>query len=214
SFIYRFRTGREEAIQGSMSTVSFEKVKRVASRAVEGLLDAAAVCVTYVSAIGVRTGGRVGTDDSLNAVFLAAIAGVLQVIGNLIFKVYWRSWHFAGLEDVAAITKAALIPAAFLVAVNELTEQHYVPTGSVLTGTVLVIVVETALRLRPRGPHIARAALGRRAGGPKMIVIGAGHTGQLFAAQLAEERSSYQIACFVDDDLRKHGSLVRGIPVC
>jgi FlaA1/EpsC-like NDP-sugar epimerase len=180
------------------------------------LIDCFAVGATYILAIAVRTGGRPEVFDPQLAPFAigAALgAGVLQVLSNMLFDVYWRDWSAAAIEDMVAIAKASTLVVVALLAFNLATDAHWIPTGAVLAGGSLSLVVEAALHLRPRWPQIARAALGRSPQAENLIVIGAGRLGQLLAADIARGSRDYRIACFVDDDPRKTGSYVRGIRV-
>jgi len=190
-------------------------MRRLVFRPLEAFADFLLVALTYLLAVGVRVGvgGRIDTTDPSAVLLLAGAAGLLQVIGNIFFRVYWRNWSLAALEDLIAIVKATLLPAVALLAVNVATDPHYIPTGSVVTGAGLVVLVESALRLRPRWPRILRSIVGRRSGSERLIVVGAGPTGQMLAAHLADEDTGHEVVCFVDDDATKVGTYVRGIRV-
>ena len=188
-------------------------IRRHGARA---LIDCLAVGTTYVLAIAVRTGGRPEVFDPQLAPFAIAAAfgaGLLQVLSNLIFDVYWRDWSAASIEDMVAIAKATALVVAALLGFNLATDAHWIPTGAILAGGSLSLVVEAALHLRPRWPQITRAALGRNSRAERIIVVGAGRLAQLLAADIARGGRDYQVACFVDDDPRKSGSYVRGIRV-
>jgi FlaA1/EpsC-like NDP-sugar epimerase len=180
------------------------------------ILDWLAVGTTYLVAVAVRTGGRPEIFDpelAPYAVMAAFGAGALQMLANVLFDVYWRDWSAAAIEDMVAVIKATILVVIALFALNLALDAHVIPTGAILAGGSLSIVVEAALHLRPRWPRIARAALGRGRPAQSLIVVGAGHLGRLFAADVADGARDYRIACFVDDDARKTGSYVRGVPV-
>jgi FlaA1/EpsC-like NDP-sugar epimerase len=178
------------------------------------VIDGAAVFTTYLLAVGVRTGGRdVDLPEPVATVVMAAVAGVLQVGANILFDVYWRDWSVAALEDLVALVKASALVAVALVAFNFASDSHAIPMGAVVTGAGLVVLVEAALKLRPRWPQIARAALGRAVAANIVIVVGAGRTGQLLARDLADGSRGYRIGCFVDDHPAKWGTYVRGVKV-
>ena len=182
----------------------------------EALLDIVAVGLAYAIADLLRTGGRFEALAPTEPVviFLASIfAGVLQVIFNVAFSVYWRNWNFASIEDVLAIAQSTVLVMVILLALDVATDARFMPIGAILAGGSFVLVIETAIKLRPRWPQILRAAIGRSRATEKLIVVGAGRMGQLLAADLANGNSAYRIACFVDDDRRKIGSYVRGVRV-
>ncbi len=103
--------------------------------------------------------------------------------------------------------------AVALAAFNLVSDSHAIPTGAVVTGAGLVVLVEAALKLRPRWPQIVRAALGRARAANTVIVVGAGRTGQLLARDLADGSRGYRIGCFVDDHPAKWGTFIRGVRV-
>ncbi len=180
------------------------------------VFDFVAVGLTYALALALRTGAPPSVLEpqiAPQSIAVAFAAGVLQVVGNLLFAVYWRDWSAAALEDMVALVKSSALVVAALLAFNFGTDAHWIPTGAILAGGSLSIFVETALHLRPRWPQIARAALGRHNNAESVIAYGAGRLGQLLAADIAHGGRDYRITCFVDDDPRKSGSYVRGIRV-
>ncbi|MDQ2914201.1 MAG: polysaccharide biosynthesis protein [Chloroflexota bacterium] len=176
-------------------------------------VDWAAVFLTYLVAVGVRTGPQFPITDALGTVVLALGAGAIQIVANIVFDIYWRDWSIAALEDLIALAKASALVACVLLLVNFVVQTNYIPTIAIGTGAALVLVVESAIKLRPRWGEIVRAAIGRSTGLKPAIVVGTGRTGQLLAQDLRGGTRGYRIACFVDDDKRKWGTYIRGIPV-
>lgn len=182
----------------------------------QALIDFFAVTATYVTAVAIRTEGAfqnlAGTEPE-GLLLVALAAGVAQVACNMVFNVYWRDWSVAGLEDVAAIGKSTSAVALGLVVSNLVLPVHYVPMGAVAAGGSFVFLVESALRLRPRWGDIARTEFGGRTSADRVIVVGAGRVGRLFASDVRGMEPGQRIACYVDDDRRKHGSYLRGIRI-
>jgi FlaA1/EpsC-like NDP-sugar epimerase len=180
------------------------------------VVDCLSVAATYAIAVAIRTEGRVdslGGIGSSGTLLVVLAAGLGQVISNVAFAVYWRDWSVAALEDVTAIAKSTAVVAFVLVLLNFVLQTHYVPLGAVLAGASFVFVMQCVVRLRPRWPHVLRAGLGRSTAPISVIVVGAGRVGALFAADTLSRGEPYHIACFVDDDQRKHGSYLRGIRI-
>jgi FlaA1/EpsC-like NDP-sugar epimerase len=180
------------------------------------LVDCLSVAATYAIAVAIRTEGRVdelGGSGAAGTLVVVLAAGIAQVVSNIMFAVYWRDWSVAALEDVTAIAKSTSLVAFGLILLNLVLPNHYVPTGAVLAGASFVFVMQSVVRLRPRWPHVLRAAFGRSTAPTSVIVVGAGRVGALFAADTLSRGGMYHIACFVDDDRRKQGSYLRGIRV-
>ena len=181
--------------------------------ALEAALDAAVVALCYLLATGVRLGGRIDAPEHTSAALVALGAGVLQVIANIVFDVYWRDWAVAALEDLVAIVKASVVVAAGLLVFNLVTAEHPIPMTAIIPGLGLVILAEGAIKIRPRWRQIAGAAFGGTRGKDGAIIVGAGHTGALLARDLSDGSRGTRVICFVDDDARKHGTYVRGVRV-
>jgi FlaA1/EpsC-like NDP-sugar epimerase len=180
------------------------------------VFDCVAVGLTYAAALALRTGASPEALEPQIAplsIVVAFGAGALQVIGNLVFAVYWRDWSAAALEDMVALIESSALVVIALLLFNLGTNTHWIPTGAILAGGSLSIFVEAALHLRPPWPQIVRAAIGRPKPAESVIAYGAGRLGQLLATDIANGGREYRIACFVDDDPRKGGSYVRGIRV-
>lgn len=176
------------------------------------LIDVLAVAVAYLLATEVRLGGRFDSPEHKGAAAVALAAGAVQVASNIAFRVYRRDWAAAALDDVIALGASSAAVAVCLLLLNVVSPDHFIPTTAVLPGLGLAVVAQAALKLRPRWQQILRAAFGRDGSARAAIVVGAGRTGQLVVRDLEAERF-IRVACFVDDDERRHGTYVRGIPI-
>ena len=120
--------------------------------ALEAALDAAVVALCYLLATGVRLGGRIDAPEHTSAALVALGAGVLQVVANIVFDVYWRDWAVAALEDLVAIVKASVVVAAGLLVFNLVTAEHPIPMTAIIPGLGLVILAEGAIKIRSSAP--------------------------------------------------------------
>ena len=179
------------------------------------IADVGAVSLCYVAAVLFRTGARfeqLDIPDWTTVIFFAGITGCAQVLGNILFDVYWRDWGAGSLEDAIAVLKATGFGALALLAI-EMLSIRAIPLGAIVAGASFAFVGEVALRLRPRWAQIGRAAFGRTSGGERLIVVGAGKVGRLLATDVGYAPGVRQIACFVDDDAGKIGSYIHGARV-
>jgi FlaA1/EpsC-like NDP-sugar epimerase len=181
--------------------------------AVEGILDAIVVALAYFLATGVRLGGRLDAPEHAEALVVATGAGVVQVVVNILFDLYWRDWAVAALEDLVALIKASVLIAAGLLVLNLVSDVHAIPNSAILPGLGLVLLGEGALKLRPRWRQIVAAAFGAAHRREGAIIVGAGRTGQLLARDLSDGSRGTRVVCFVDDDPKKRGTYVRGVRV-
>src|SRR6185503_9072857 len=98
------------------------------------VFDFVAVGLTYALAVALRTGAPPSVLEPQIAplsIAVAFAAGVLQVVGNLLFAVYWRDWSAAALEDMVALVKSSALVVAALLAFNLTTKAHWIPTGAI-----------------------------------------------------------------------------------
>lgn len=188
------------------------RLRRLAA-ATPPLIDLLVVAVSYLLATGVRLGGRLDSPEHTGAAAIALAAGAVQVGANLGFRIYRRDWAVAALADVVALSGSSAVVATGLLLLNVVSPDHFIPTAAVLPGLGLAIVGQAALKLRPRWQQIARATFGRHDGGDGAIVIGSGRVAQLLERDLATGERRARVLCFVDDDPRRHGTYVRGIPI-
>lgn len=188
-------------------------VRGIAKYGPAALVDFLAVSATYVSAAAVRS-GELPFNTAGWLLTVAVLPGALQVVANLFFQVYWRDWGLAALEDLIALAKAsATAMIALLIVVWLLEVRGFAPLGSIFIAGILSVVVESAVKLRPRWAEIVRAAMGQHATGRRVIIVGAGQTGQLLAKHLSHSSSGYRVVCFADDDRSRWGTYVRGVRV-
>ncbi len=179
-------------------------------------LDALVVFVIYMLAAGVRTGGRLDQPGPIETATLALTAGVLQVLANAAFAVYWRDWAVAALEDLVALLKACVVAFALVMLIDTLREPRVIPYAALFSGGIVILFAEAALKLQPRWGEIFRVAFsrGRFGGGEPTIIVGAGRTGQLLARDLLQHAAAdYRVVAFIDDEPRKWGTYVRGVRV-
>src|SRR5205807_542483 len=81
--------------------------------------------------------------------------------------------------------------------------------GALLVGTVLSYVAITHLKLLSR----LQRSLRRPGGVRPMLIVGAGEAGVLLSRQIRSQSGPLDVVGFVDDDPRKAGRTIAGLPV-
>ncbi len=139
---------------------------------------------------------------------------------NVFFGLYAHLWHYAKADEVFTIATSVVTSTVILFIVTMLYNlRSHLPLGVVLLNGVLAVVAFTAIRYRQR----LLTGLTRRihlvVGHPtqRVLIVGAGEAGHLFAKQLQAVpwRYRYELVGFVDDNpkklnLRVHGARVLG----
>lgn len=203
--------GRSPA--GSRPTTRIETMLLHKRRLVEVLADFSLVSSAYVVAHLLRFEGQLTGD--LQHLIMQSLPVILVIkLGCFMGCGLYRGvWRYLGLSDLIAIGKA-------------------VTFGSVLSSMALlylwrfegysraVLIIDWTLSLLAIGASrlverlldewISRAAARDEA----VIILGAGDTGARVLRSLRDEgRTRRRVACFLDDDPRKHGDRILGVSV-
>jgi FlaA1/EpsC-like NDP-sugar epimerase len=148
------------------------------------------------------------------------LAAGLKGIVFLAYHLDRLSWKHIGIRELALIAAACLTGSVvFAIGVLILRETGQFDTfpRSVLgIDFALSVLAISGLRLSRRlADHIAgRSQRQEHPPSKKAVIVGAGNAGAQLARAIQEEPTPpYLIVGFVDDNPRKHGAMVRGIPV-
>ena len=131
---------------------------------------------------------------------------------------YWLSglyrgiWRFASMQDLFRITKAVASGTLLVtLLLFLLTRLENIPRSVVLLYPLLLFGILSGSRLIYRW-FKDRQILFARQGGKKVLVVGAGHGGELLVRDLLRHQD-YQPIAIVDDDLSKQGRELHGVRV-
>lgn len=146
------------------------------------------------------------------ALLLFPVVLVIHAAMFVYFGLYKGVWRFASMPDFMRILKAVLAAALICVAVVfALTQMALVPRSVfVLHGLLLPLLLGT-----PR--FFYRWVKDHKfyyRPGSRVLIVGSGQAGEMLARDLLQDPAGeYQPIAFVDDDIRKMGTEVRGIRV-
>ena len=121
-------------------------------------------------------------------------------------------WRYVGMGDFANALKAtavgALGTAAFVLATN----RHFARS---LIGLHALILLGLSLGLRVFVRSLRQRARQQEAGQPrKLLIVGAGDTGETLLREVrSSPRLPYRVVAFLDDDPKKQGAYINGVPV-
>ncbi|HEX6558100.1 MAG TPA: hypothetical protein VF021_01520, partial [Longimicrobiales bacterium] len=180
-------------------------------RLAEMLLDAAVVALSFYGAFRLRFAG------ALPAAYLEAFRSsvalviALRIAAFSVTGVYRGAWQYATILDVYRIV-AGIVLSSVAIAIYS----YWVvglPLGSVLViDALLTATLVLSARLSFRSLELLRKSLRRN--GELALIYGGGDAGELIIRQLSNNPSlGLTPVCILDDDARKHGTQVHGVPI-
>lgn len=191
------------------NTVARRLARRLRADVPLGFLDAALVTASFMSLLAVRFDGSIPPTYWSQALdFLPVVIGV-HLLANVGWGLYGPIWRHAGVSDARRIAFAGLTVVAIVFLLN--------PTGAVMPRSVagfgaalavlLMGVARIQARMWARRPPAARSAT-------RVVVVGAGEAGAAIVRDLKRRSDSDRVpVAVVDDDIRKQGRSLLGVPV-
>ncbi|HMO95597.1 MAG TPA: polysaccharide biosynthesis protein, partial [Tepidiformaceae bacterium] len=175
------------------------------------LLDVVVVGAAYACALLLRFDGDVPRS---NAEFVAKVFPLLAaayVLGNLLFGVYRTVWTYGSLGDIIGLFRPVLVVTVLIFGVNFWLHERLLPLSVILMAGGIAFpgmaLVKMRTRLLVRMPWIPN-------GSRRLLIVGAGHTGQLLARELQNNPElNYQPVGFIDDDPKMLHHRIHGIRV-
>lgn len=181
------------------------------------ILDSACVVIASVMALATRFEFHI---DQIPEEFLSVLLRhelffiVLSVASFWLFKIYSSLWEYAGLDEIISIFAACVIIGLFEIAYVVGIGSYLPRSFYVLNVIYLAILVAGSrmayrlVRTRIRGYHVP---WGDR---EKVMIVGAGAAGRALIVEIQNSRHlTQQICCVIDDDKKKIGSYILGVPI-
>ncbi|HAF61777.1 MAG TPA: hypothetical protein DCK95_05580 [Anaerolineaceae bacterium] len=156
-----------------------------------------------------------------NSLMLALMIAIMLSIIGAIFDLQRIAWRYASPVLVIDVGLTVFLTTAILVAVNRLwLDEVIIPLDFALNFALLTFIGMVAARYRERlltgvANRWAFARGNKKSLGERVLVVGAGDGGELAVWLLnkSEYASAFNTVGFVDDDYRKQGLEMAGLPV-
>jgi FlaA1/EpsC-like NDP-sugar epimerase len=153
---------------------------------------------------------------NVRAVWLASLplAVVLKIALLMRFKVFTGLWRYVSAHDLLRLAKAMSIYTLIFVSVTMLAWGHRIPRSVYIIDSLISLLLFSGIRLSVRLYREFRIESGRRPGGRRFLIIGAGDAAEIAARSITrEQHGNNTIVGFIDDDPGKEGRLLHGVPV-
>ncbi|HEX5480658.1 MAG TPA: nucleoside-diphosphate sugar epimerase/dehydratase, partial [Dehalococcoidia bacterium] len=135
-------------------------------------------------------------------------------IGNVFFGIYRTSWKYAGIVDAINIALSIGVVSIFLFAINAFLSPRHIPLTVNVVAPALMLIAMGGIQFWPRLWASRNPFGGYDAGVKNVLIVGAGHTGQLIAREfLQNPQWQYRPIGFIDDDRRLRGVRIHAVVV-
>ena len=137
---------------------------------------------------------------------------IVQLIVNFSIGMHRGEWRFASLPDLALIIKAVIFgTASVALTAFVITRLNFVPRSVFIFYAMLLLAGMAGSRLTYRwikDRHFSKTS------GRKVVILGAGAAAEQLVRDLRRHYSDqYNIVAFLDDDEKKIGRQIHGVPV-
>jgi UDP-GlcNAc:undecaprenyl-phosphate/decaprenyl-phosphate GlcNAc-1-phosphate transferase len=182
-------------------------------RALQVLMDLVLFAAAYHIAYLLRWDGALPDTQRALLGRTIALAMVGKSVAFGLLGVYRGAWQHIGMSDAHRILRATVLGSLLTTAlvVGTYREADFARSVFVLDA-VLVLLLVGGARLSFRSLDAMRYAVEPR--GVPTLIYGAGRGGEFVMRELqANKQLDLMPIAFIDDDVRKHGLLIRGLPV-
>lgn len=175
------------------------------------ITEVIAINATVLGVAFVRYGGDIPPAYGHRALAAVALITTAYTIFDLLFRNYRVVWTYASVLDMAVLALTALgtFVSIGLLELGPLSAERPLPLSVLVLGGAMAYLVLAHLKLIDRARLAVTTDRRRKA----LIVFGAGRGGITLVRQLAAEKTGYRPVAFLDDDPRKVGRTIAGLPV-
>jgi FlaA1/EpsC-like NDP-sugar epimerase len=194
--------------------------------------DIVLFAISLILAYAVRFSFEIPAEEWQSIFAILPLVLVLKVLVFVLTGCYRGMWRYTSLSDAYLLAKASLGSTLLLVMALTLRNRFEgYPRSVYLADCIFTLCLCGGFRIAIRMLYMhkraffyaisgATCALNQKPGDiparhMRLLIIGAGAAADMLIREIqANERSPYLIVCCVDDDYKKHGRTIHGIPVC
>src|SRR5690606_2321372 len=147
-------------------------------------------------------------------VWASPLIALAYILAYQSLGVYRTAWQYGSLRDAVLLAGAVALVTAGVLIINLLLPKRPIPLTVNVISAAFLLLGHGAVRMFPRLWNAAAQAEPLPSQRQRVLIVGAGDTGQLLAWELRHNRTQpYRAVAFVDDDPKLKGKRVHGIPV-
>jgi FlaA1/EpsC-like NDP-sugar epimerase len=178
------------------------------------LLDAAIVIGAYAAALALRFDGEVPGDSLRFFARVAPLIAAAHLTGNFVLRIYRTSWKYAGIVDALNLAVSIGVVGGVIFTIDVFLSPRHIPLTVTVVAPALMLIAMGAVKFLPRVWTTHHVFGGNGSDFKSVLIVGAGHTGQLLAREFRENPAwRYRAVGYVDDDRHLHGLRIHGVTV-
>jgi FlaA1/EpsC-like NDP-sugar epimerase len=178
------------------------------------ILDLAIVIGSYALALYLKFDTQVPNESWHQLLWAGPLIAFAYILAYQSFGVYRTAWQYGSVRDALLLALAVGVVTAGILTVNLLLPKRPIPLSVNVISAAFIFLFHAMARMLPRLWNAAASSPAPDAPQQRVLIVGAGDTGQLLAWELQHNRGQpYRAAAFVDDDAALRGKRVHGIPV-
>jgi FlaA1/EpsC-like NDP-sugar epimerase len=178
------------------------------------VFDIAIVLIAYTIGLSLKFDGEVPNASWHTLAWAGPLIGVAYIMGYQAMGVYRTAWQYGSLRDALLLAVAVAVVTAGIMVVNVLLPKRDIPLTVNVISAAFILLGHGSVRMLPRLWGNSGGTSAPDGPRQKVLIVGAGETGQRLAAELGASRSQpYQAVAFVDDEPGLRGKRVHGVTV-
>lgn len=188
-------------------------LRRLLRLGLDLFIDAAIIVLGYYAGLLLRFDGDVPPDSLATFRLVIPLIALGYLAANWLMGVYRTAWQYGGMGDVLNLGRAVLLVTAVITLFNRTRAERDIPLSVNLIAGGFIFMAMAFWKMLPR-LRVHPSIQPKRPGAKRLLIVGAGNTGQLVAREFLQHHDwEYRPVCFADDDPRKRGKRIHGVPV-
>lgn len=178
------------------------------------VVDICVIALCYIAAFFIRFDGVPSEQYLAIMRTTLPLVIIVRMAGIIYFKVHKSMWQYASVQDITQIIKAITLSSVFVVAgVLALHTGH--PRSIFIIDWLLLVIALGGVRFLIRATRPIRwRMMDKQRRRKRILVVGAGDATEMILREiLYGHRRNYDVVGIVDDDPKKHGKRIHGIPI-
>jgi len=170
----------------------------------------ALVCLSNYIAFWLRFDGSIPPLQQTHFLETVPLLIAIRAAVFIPFRMYAGLWKYTGISElrnlVLAVVSSSIV---FVVVIRWGLELTAYSRSVFFIDSIVLIILLSAIRLSGRLVH----GLGRRRGGKRVLIFGAGDAGEMIVRDMQNRPCGYEPRGFIDDNPAKTGQRIHGVRV-